>query len=336
MNHANKPENLSYFHFNVRSLGKNKHKLHDFFLMTEVNPTFIAISETKLNPNFIVNIDIPGFNFVHNPSQTSSGGVGLYINSKLTYQLRNDLNLQNVGCESLFIETPTSSGKPFIIGVIYHHPNHAFPPFEDKFIKLVTHLQNKNCEYLIGGDFNCNLLKYHEQSNITNFVDSLASCGCISLINNPTRFSKNCTPSLLDHIYTNICDEKRINNAGITIYDISAHLPVFVNLKLNQQKIKPKLRCMKHFDQKTFLTDLNHNLNNLNPEAGEVNTLSDKFVKVFNDTLDKHAPYRYASRKEQRSFTKPWLTKGILTSIAKKNTLYRMQLTTNNPNIIRR
>jgi len=54
MNHANKPENLSYFHFNVRSLGKNKHKLDDFFLMTEVTPTVIAISETMLKPSFIV------------------------------------------------------------------------------------------------------------------------------------------------------------------------------------------------------------------------------------------------------------------------------------------
>jgi len=129
--------------------------------MTEVNPTFIAISETKLKPNFIVNIDIPAFNFVHNPSQTNSGGVVLYINSKLTYQLRNNLNPQNVGCESLFIETATSSGKYFIIGVIYRHLAHALSPFQDEFIKLVTHLQNKNCEYLIGGDFNTNLLKYH-------------------------------------------------------------------------------------------------------------------------------------------------------------------------------
>ena len=92
---------------------------------------------------------------------------------------------------------------------------------------------------------------------------------------------------------------------------------------------------MKHFDPNIFLTDLSHNLNNLNPKAGEVNTLSDKFVKVFNDTLDKHAPYCYASRKEQRFFNKPWLTNGILTSIAKKNNLYRKQLTTNNLNIIR-
>jgi len=81
---------------------------------------------------------------------------------------------------------------------------------------------------------------------------------------------------------------------------------------------------------------LNLKLNNLNPEADDVNTLSDEFVKIFNDTLDTHAPYRYASRKEQRSFDKSWLTKGILTSIAKNNTLYRKQLTTNNLNIIRK
>ena len=48
---------------------------------------------------------------------------------------------------------------------------------------------------------------------------------------------------------------------------------------------------------KYFLTDLSHNLNNVNPEAGEVNTLSDKFVKVFNDTLDKHGWPRLTFQK---------------------------------------
>ena len=90
------------------------------------------------------------------------------------------------------------------------------------------------------------------------------------------------------------------------------------------------------FDPTIFVSDLSLKLNNLNPEADDVNTFSDEFVKKFNDTLDTHAPYRYASRKEQRSFNKPWLTKGILTSIAKKYTLYRKKLTANNPNIIRK
>ena len=123
------------------------------------------------------------------------GGVGLYINSKLTYQLKNDLNLQIVGCESLFIETPTSSDKHFLIGVIYRRLTHAFPPFQDEIIRLVTHLQNKNCEYLIGGDFNTNLLKYHEPSNVRSFVDRVA----FLVSTNQYDSGKNCTPSLLDH-----------------------------------------------------------------------------------------------------------------------------------------
>ena len=79
MIHASKQKNVSYFHFNVCSLGKNKHKLDDFFLMIEANPTFIAISETKLMSNYILNVDIPGFTFIHNPSQTNSGGVGFTL-----------------------------------------------------------------------------------------------------------------------------------------------------------------------------------------------------------------------------------------------------------------
>ena len=209
-------------------------------------------------------------------------------------------NLNNVGCESLFVEIPTSSGKPFITGIIYRHPTYAFQPFQDEFVKLVTHLQNNNYDYLIGGDYNTNLIKYQENSNVSNFVDNLASCGCISLMNKPTRFSKNSKPSLLDHIYTNICDEKRITKSEITIFDISYHLPIFVNFSLHyptHQNSRPKFRCMKHFDPTISVFDLSLKQNNLNPEADDVNTLSDEFVKNFNDTLDTHAPYRYASRK---------------------------------------
>jgi len=57
------------------------------------------------------------------------------------------------------------------------------------------------------------------------------------------------------------------------MYDISDHLPVSVNHKLHhptQQKIKPKFKCMKHFDPNTFSTDFSHNPNNRNSEAGEV------------------------------------------------------------------
>jgi len=41
-------DKLSYFHFSVRSLANNKHKIDTFFSMCNVSPNFIAISETKL------------------------------------------------------------------------------------------------------------------------------------------------------------------------------------------------------------------------------------------------------------------------------------------------
>ena len=47
-------------------------------------------------------------------------------------------------------------------------------------------------------------------------------------INEPdlAKIQKNSKPSSLDHIYTNICDEKIIINSGITIFYISDHLPI--------------------------------------------------------------------------------------------------------------
>ena len=104
--------------------------------LTVVNPSFIAISETKMKGNIILNINILGFSFAHN---LNSGGVGLYINSKLTYQLWNDLNLNNIVCESRFIEIPTSSEKPFIMGVVYHYPKYPFPSFQDEFTLNLSH-----------------------------------------------------------------------------------------------------------------------------------------------------------------------------------------------------
>jgi len=44
---------------------------------------------------------------------------------------------------------------------------------------------------------------------------------------------------------------------------------------------------------------------------------------MFNNILDQHAPLRFASRKETHLFHKPWLTKGLLTSISEKNALYK-------------
>jgi len=89
------------------------------------------------------------------------------------------------------------------------------------------------------------------------------------------------------------------------------------------QRCSSQCDFTKHFDPTISLSYLSLKLNNHNPEAGDVNTMNDEFIKACNDILDNHATYRYAYKKEQRSFNKTSLTKGILTSTAKNNTLYR-------------
>ena len=56
----------------------------------------IAISETKLNDNFLSNISIPGYSFLNTNSKTSVGGVGLYLAEELNFIRRCDLELPTV------------------------------------------------------------------------------------------------------------------------------------------------------------------------------------------------------------------------------------------------
>ena len=85
----------------------------------------------------------------------------------------------------------------------------------------------------------------------------LDSIGCNSLIASPTRFFNNCTPSLLDHIYSNIHNCNK--TSGICFYDISDHLPTFLVIKNLQGSIGTKpifRRTMRNFVLEDFLTDL--------------------------------------------------------------------------------
>ena len=43
------------------------------------------------------------------------------------------------------------------------------------------------------------------------------------------------------------------------------------------------------------------------------------FFNKINQTLEKYVPYKYLSWKQQKTAGKPWITKGILTSIKIKN-----------------
>ena len=54
----------------------------------------------------------------------------------------------------------------------------------------------------------------------------------------------------------------------------------------------------------------------------EVDKLFSNFIKLVSATINKHAPLTKASRKKRKLMNKPWITKGILVSIRRKQKLY--------------
>ena len=80
---------------------------------------------------------------------------------------------------------------------------------------------------------------------------------------------------------------------------------------------------LKNIDSKFFCDDSPFNLTaafdklpNLNRNNCDENF--DLFIETFLQVINKHAPLTKLLRKKRRLNSKPWITKGVLTSIRNK------------------
>ena len=115
------------------------------------------------------------------------------------------------------------------------------------------------------------------------------------------------------------------------LYDISDHLPIFLVKKNFNQPTNSEnaayVRCMKSFEPLNFVEDLDNNLQDVCLKTSLSNTKVDDnivdFVTTFQSILNKHAPFIKLSRKKKKLSQKPWISKGLLVSIKKKNRLFK-------------
>lgn len=324
---------LLMVHFNTRSLPKNKDLIEEFILDIKHRPDIIGISETKLNANNALNVELPHYKFFHHDSPTKAGGVGLYVKENFDCKLRNDLMFTIPDCENIWTEINTTNQGKIILGVIYRHPSSDIQIFGKSLCDVLEKLENLKINYVVCGDMNVNKLSQNN-SKIIDYFNSLDAIGCKSLISVPTRFSENSKPSLLDHFYTNITKKTTVGKP--CLYEISDHLPICMILKncahvqSNQFTVK---RDTKNFNLENFLIDLKNQLQaiQLNKSTHNVNKDAEDLTQVFINTLNIHAPLRKMSRSEKRLNKKPWITKGILKSIKFKNNLYKKCFKCDNP-----
>ena len=185
-------------------------------------------------------------------------------------------------------------------------------------------VKKENKKVIICGDFNYNLLNHENNEIINSFLNTLLECSLQPCITEPTRIVDMQRTTLVDNIFINTLDKV---TSGNFLENISHdHLPNFViipNDSMINKKPEVKSRDTRNFIQENFDKDL------CEPElvqqillSPNTNQADNIFHPKFLETLKKHAPIKFLSKKEIKIKHKPWLTTGILISIREKRKLF--------------
>ena len=309
------PNKFSIIHLNIASLQLHIDELRSLLYGLKLKFDIICISESRLfDDKPLVNIDIDGYHFVHTPTATRAGGVGMYINSQLDFNILNSLSLchPNVS-ESIFVEIKHPTKKNIIVGTIYRHHT-AVSEFLDTYLRQTLQKiakTNKTC--ILAGDFNVNLINYGENHHVDTFYDEISSFSFRPLVLQPSRVtSKSCT--LIDNIFVN--DLSTFSSGGNITCSISDHFSQFCQIDIfrkNNVSNKVKYsRDWRNFNKERFAYEIqNLTWSDVTSPIINANSSLSNFENKITNLLDEMAPYKRLTKKEKGLVERPWITRDI-------------------------
>ena len=189
----------SFMHVNVRSLQCNLSGLTNLLATVNLRFSFIRITETWLQDSSH-NSNIPGYRFIHkNCTNTSGGGVGLYLTDSLEFKWRLDISFSSdETAESMFVEVNRPKEKNLIEGVICRPPKQSLQEFINDLDLLIIRISKENKKCYIMADWNIDLMKYQSHDKTGEFLDIMFSRSFFPLISWPTRITSN-SATLIDN-----------------------------------------------------------------------------------------------------------------------------------------
>ena len=332
---TNEIDSLILMHLNIPSLNKNINDLHIFISTLPFKPDVISLSEARVDQP-LQNIDIEGYNLVHvKPKYGQAGGVAVYTTVRLCFAQMNSFPLH--GSESIWLKVQhQNDSKTFVIGTIYRHPQESVDLFVD-FSQCLEKLTNDNSTFYILGDINININKgAFESSQAKNYTNATTSSGAISVVTLPTRVTNN-SSTVIDHIITNDLNHhvtpRVIRSSMTNHYVVACKISKFKASR--KQVASPLYRDKSKFNNNVYNEDLFGKLEslfriNFPLNCDNFDLVFDQFVEIISTTINKHAPQKRMSRKQARLAMKPWITKGILLSIRKKNSMFKTHFISGN------
>ena len=148
----------------------------------------------------------------------------------------------------------------------------------------------------------------------------------LPFISTPSRVTPR-SKTLIDNIFSNNIEDGSISgNIVTTTSDYYAQFLLLQNLT-NKNPTKSKIYHQNF--KKLNKNNLERDLVNANWDAilevnnGNVDKSFESFITTVNSVIAEHAPLKKISVKERKLRAKPWITKGILTSINNKNKTYQ-------------
>lgn len=315
---------MSVLHINARSASNKGETITDFLSEFQFKFKLILLTETWYHDDGEI-IQLDGYNpFVLNRKNRRGGGVAIYVDSSLKFQLLSEFSKITNDYEMLTIKLNRD-----IVSVLYRPPSANAVPFFAFYESFLDYVNINNLRLICAGDFNIHSSEHSALGNTLH--TSIASSGFVNIITTPTRVTTH-SSSILDLIITNL-DTVIFDNGTITS-DISDHCPVFVlycsDNRHTSRRSKPvSVQCVSDEGLELFKRDISlHDWSSVLNESN-VNVAYRQFLESFVQIYNSHFPFK--SFKPTKRIKKPWVTKSHLATIKKKNRLYHRFLITRLP-----
>ena len=302
------PHNLRIGHLNTISIPKHREELQRIIPMFDI----FGASETFIKngtPQSLFNFE--GYKFYgKNRTNTTFGGVGLYINEQIPSKRINvKFNLpqpEMVFAECRFRKTV------ILVGVIYRSDAYSYKIYSE-IIETLAFFTTKYTNVILLGDYNINFLC--PDSSPTRFFKEqiLDPLDLTQIINMPTRITAT-SRTLIDLIIVN--NYPCVKNSGVVDFGVSDHSLTFLSYAVSRPKYKPKIikkRNFKNFTNEAFLEDVKKiewdSVDGVQDDAclSPITNLNNQitvFENFFTEAIDKHAPFhKVVLKRPSASYT---------------------------------
>ena len=319
---------LSIVHVNARSMNQNGDDLVVFLGNLSVKFDVICISETWFRDENLTNNFFPnhvGFHSWRLDGRTG-GGASIYVAKYLKAQLIESISNSSLNTEYVFIKI-FHNNRVIVAGSCYRAPSASsnLECFNRLMSDKLSNLDLTKVHCVLCGDFNADLFKYSEDSNIAMFYDNIHSHSLIPVITKPTRIT-NSSFSLIDNIFTtspyNIFP-------GILKVDISDHFPIFLIFKdffnsINKnesRKISFRLASesrLLNLRAAVASTNFDEILNEVDCEVA-LSKLHELILNLYN----KHCPIKHKNLS-YKDITKPWISSEIKQNMKRRENYFNL------------